>query len=99
VRLLTTRSSVADAIFPSSPPRRTRSSALQSLGKILRHPYSDLPDDSWKRHVSAIQVSAKLSIRVAQPMPPRGNCDDRYLKTAAAGESSGVQYFQQPGRE
>ncbi|WP_221624663.1 hypothetical protein [Burkholderia contaminans] len=96
VRFLTTRSSFADAIFPSSPPRRTRSSALQSLGKILRHPYSDLPDDSWKRHVLAIQVSAKLSIRVTQPMSPRGNCDDRNLERQPPANRQVFNTFNNP---
>lgn len=82
-----------------STPRhhtRTRSSAFERLGKIRRHPYSDLPDDSWKRHVAAIQVFAKLSIRVTQPMPPRGTCDDRNLERQPPANRQVFNTFNNP---
>lgn len=85
----------APVIHPRHPTR-THLSAFESLGKIPRHPYSDLPDDSWKRHVSAIQVSAKLSIRVTQPMPPRGTCDDRNLKRQPPANRQVFNTFNNP---
>ncbi len=95
-RVLTGKYSVACAIFPSSPSRRMRSSAGKCLGKIRRHPYSDLPDDSWKRHVSTIQLSAKLSIRVTKPMPPRGKRNDRNLKRQPLANRQVFNTFNNP---
>jgi hypothetical protein len=58
-------------------PHRAVSSARKSLGKIRRHPYSDLPDDSQERHVSAISLNARLSVRAMQSTPPSSKGDDR----------------------